>query len=557
MLHKSVWALGLWLVLAALSIAQDSPLPDAKSPRAKKAEPKKPEPALVVQVKPYDGLIADVKYIARLVNRPDLADQVEGAAGAYIGEKGPASAGVDAARPILAYVVAEQAERQPFAVMLPVADEDVLLQFLKQRNVAAQKGDDGVYKLDLASPLGGATYLKFAHRYAYFSIDKRLLLEDTLFPPEKLAAEDAKLVLGVTLFVDRINEETKQIILGQIENRLADVRDRDREGESDNDRRRRRDGINAMSQLIKTVMTDGKSLAIQLNVDRQNDDLGLHVAFEGKPLTILSQSIIAMGGNRTRFAAADGAALHVGLNLSVPLLFRPFIGMAVDNGIKDVIAREADPQKREVTEKLALAVAPTLKRGVIDLHLAAGGPGADGFFNLLLALAVENGHGIETALKLAVERAPEEIKSRVALDAQRKDDLSIHKIALRDKELPADAKRTVGNANLWAGFSNVAVMVGLGAEPEAMFRGVTARNEPAPSPAVLIEASLRRLAALDKARPNAVELANKAFGPESSGNDRIRVSLEGGSKLKFDVAVKGKVLHYFTLIGEHDRQSQP
>jgi len=47
-------------------------------------------------------------------------------------------------------------------------------------------------------------------------------------------------------------------------------------------------------------------------------------------------------------------------------------------------------------------------------------------------------------------------------------------------------------------------------------------------------------------------LAEKVFGSSPQGNDRMRLSLEGGAKLKLSASIKGLALQFFTQLRERD-----
>src|SRR3954447_13974948 len=80
-------------------------------------DPKPAEPALVVQLKPVEGLLADLKYFAGLVNPADQAAQLDGVIQAWAGSGGLAGTGVDPRRPFLAYAIAgPNGTDSPFAL---------------------------------------------------------------------------------------------------------------------------------------------------------------------------------------------------------------------------------------------------------------------------------------------------------------------------------------------------------------------------------------------------------------------------------------------------------
>jgi hypothetical protein len=372
------------------------------------SDPKPPEPTLVVQLKSVDGLLKDVKYLAKLVNQSDQADQLEGLISAVAGPNGLAGSGLDVNRPFLAYAIAKPTpgENAAFAVMVPIAEETTFLKLLDTLNIKSEQDEEGVRTLELPNP-PVSLHFKFANKYAYVTAQsKGNLRPKTIVPPERLAVADPNLILGMRVQLDQIPDELKNLALGQIELRLAGIKDQKKPDETPDQERMRRMGIDAISQAIKYVLSEGKTAELTLAINPIQDDITASLALAGKPNTMLGTLIGLMGGGKTRFAPAADAALHIGLNLAMPQMFRPLAGGLIDTGFKDLMARESDPAKKEVARKLFDAVGPTLKAGTIDLHLVGSGPNADGQFNVLAAVGVQNGMGIETAVKELVGKMP-------------------------------------------------------------------------------------------------------------------------------------------------------
>src|SRR5262245_57130722 len=86
---------------------------------ARAADDKAIEPSLLVRLKPLDGLIADVKYIAQLVGQGNGAEQLDGLIDAWVGDKGLAGSGIDRTKPVVLYAIATPGGTDsPFAFMI-------------------------------------------------------------------------------------------------------------------------------------------------------------------------------------------------------------------------------------------------------------------------------------------------------------------------------------------------------------------------------------------------------------------------------------------------------
>lgn len=508
------------------------------------AADKSPEPALIVQIKSLDGLLGDVKYIAKLFDQEDQVEQIDGVIAAWAGDKGLAGTGLDPKKPFLAYALASGGGvDSPFAVMLPVVDEALLLKFLENFQVKPEKDKDGIYSVELPNaPV--LLYVRLANGYAYVTAnDRDNIASQKLVAPDKLTAADANRLMGLTLRLDLIPDDLKQLILGQVERRMAELKDEAPPGESPEQARMRKAGIDMANQLVKVVLSEARALDFNTAIDRAKDDFAVGLSIDGKPDTMMKLVISAMASGTTKFVPSSDTAFHAGLNVSVPAIFRPLLGTIIDSGMKDAVEREADPTRREIAKKLFSSIVPTLKAGVLDLHLAAGSAAATGKYNVVAGLGVENGLGIENAVKFTVGQIPAADRGNIRLDVAKLDNMNVHQLKL--DQLDRAGQRLFGtDASAWAAFAPSAMMLGVGGDGATSFRGLAAGNTAKPAPLLLVEGSVARMTPLaDDARARTV--ADRVFGQAPDGTDRFRVSLEGGPRLELKASVKGLVLKYF------------
>ncbi len=514
---------------------------------ARAADDAAAEPALVVRLKSIDGLISDAKYFANLVGQANSAEQLEPLAGAWAGDKGLAGTGIDLKRPIYLYALATSGGvDSPFALMVPISDEAAFLKLLENMHIKFEKDKDGVYTVDLPnSP--APLFFRLANNCLYVTaMDRGHLDHKKLVAPDKMATNNPNQLLGVTLSMDRIPDDVKQMALGQIEMRLADIKNRKNDGETPDQARSRRQGLDVLAVVTKTVLSEGKSLDFHWNIDRAKDDVSMSFTAEAKPGTMMAASIEMLGNGKTRFAPASDSSLHVGLNFAIPEALRvwmPFLEM----GLKDQVATQKDPQKKAMAAKAIEALWPTLKAGVIDLHLAVGSPNSGGNYNLLTAIGVQGGDKIESTLRELIGKLPETDRAQIKIDATKIGDVSLHQLKI-DK-LDPEAKRLFGNnASAWAGIGKTAMMLGLGGDAAAAFAALTSSDVLKPAPAIVIEGSVSKLASLDK-DPVSSTIAAQVFG-STPGTDRFRLSLDGGQQLKLSASFKGRGLTFLQQLNE-------
>src|SRR5262245_44939447 len=180
------------------------------------------EPTVVVQLKSIDGLLADVKYAAKLVGQENAAEQLDGIISAWTQDKGIGGMGLDSKRPFLAYAVATTGgQDSPFAVMIPISDETTVLNVLKSLPLKIEKGQDDIYDVEVPnSP--ASVHIRFANKYAYVTaMDRKHLDSAKLVTPDQLTPANANTLLGLSFRLDQIPDELKQIMLSQVERRLA------------------------------------------------------------------------------------------------------------------------------------------------------------------------------------------------------------------------------------------------------------------------------------------------------------------------------------------------
>ncbi|MFL5329541.1 MAG: hypothetical protein ACJ8C4_11555 [Gemmataceae bacterium] len=515
------------------------------------------EPAIVIQAKSINALFADLKYIAKLVDQADAIDQLEQLIAVAAGPKGLVSTGLDVERPFLAYMTAASSPSDspigPSAIMIPISDDQTLMGFMNGFGIVPPKDKNGVYTT-MAPNAPTAIHFKFAKKYLYLTaMDKSFLDDDRLIAPEKLASADKNTLVNISLHVDQIPDQIKQLLLGQTELRLADIKDRNYDGESDNQQRIRKQAIDGISYALKSVLSEAKSIELQVSVDKDKDDLNLSFSVDGKPKTFLNNAIKFLGTGRTHLAVSDNAALHVGVNLAVPEILRGLIGVGLDKLVKETIDNEADEAKKQFARKVFAAVAPTLKSGELDLHLTAAPASSKGTFNVLAGVSVKHGAKIDAVVKELVGQLPDEAKSHISLDAEKSGEMNLHKLTLDEKTIDPQTQKLLGpNACVWTGISPVAVVFGVGASGSETAGCLKSMAEGKPSPALLVSASVAALAPLDNSHAGAAQLAETIFSAAPAGSDRVQLTLDGGAKLKLSISFKGLLIKYFHQL--HERQ---
>src|SRR5262249_22957225 len=120
-----------------------------------------------------------------------------------------------------------------FVLLVPVSDEKAFLGLFEKFDVKPEKGADDVYTMNLPG-LPVQAFVRFAHKYAYVALpDKAALTKDRLVPPAKLFAAKQTEVASARVQVDHFPDNLKQLALGQVELKLANLQDEKVEGETE------------------------------------------------------------------------------------------------------------------------------------------------------------------------------------------------------------------------------------------------------------------------------------------------------------------------------------
>src|SRR5262249_25407424 len=126
------------------------------------ADDKPAAPTFYVRMKSIENLVADGRYLAELADKADDFKQYEGVYKSML--KGNSLEGSDVTKPIGAYgFLGANIVDSKVVVLIPVADEKALLDFLGTKDIKPEKDKDGVYKVDVPN-VPQPVYFRFANK---------------------------------------------------------------------------------------------------------------------------------------------------------------------------------------------------------------------------------------------------------------------------------------------------------------------------------------------------------------------------------------------------------
>jgi hypothetical protein len=443
--------------------------------------------------------------------------------------------------------------------MVPVADEKAFLALLENLNLKPQKGKDGLYTVQAENTLAPAVYFRIANDYAYATVLNEAVIDRAALPsPAQVLPPGRRGVAVATVHVDRIPENIKQLALGQLGLRLADLRDRSFKGETKAENEFWKQAFEELAANVKAVLRDGRELTLRLDVDRTRHDLALDLTADAKPDSKLAANLAGLGQAKSRFAEllSPDAALQGLVRLTLSEGLREALRPVIDESIARTLDKAENQERREQAEQFFKSLRPTLDSGDVDAVAVLRAPAGGGPHTLLLGYKLKDGGAVDRAFHDVVKGLREGDRARIKLDADQAGAVKIHRLDVQ-KDFDEKARQAFGDNPLYLALGPDAALLVFGADGAATVKKALAARPGAAEP-LRLEVSMARLApaiAIDRkdSKGDAVKAAREAFG-EDRDADRVGLVLEGGKALRLRLSMKGQVLKFISLL---DRTEQP
>src|SRR5205823_3659724 len=113
-------------------------------------------------------------------------------------------------------------------------------------------------------------------------------------------------VAAVTIRLDRVPREAKDIALTQIEMRAAEARERESKNLTPAEAKFRAQAADILMQQIKMLFTDGAAIEAQFAIDRKADDLSLQLGLAARPDSPLAGALTALSAGQSLFGGFKG-----------------------------------------------------------------------------------------------------------------------------------------------------------------------------------------------------------------------------------------------------------
>jgi len=544
----------LGLALAGLLLLAPTARADDK-PGDKTPEPASSfKPAALLRIEAIDDLFADLRYILKQAGQKEVGDQLEMGLKLLTGGKG--LAGIDTKKPIGLYAsVASKLNESQVMLLLPISDEKKFIEFLNERDIKPEKGNNGVYTLNLDN-LPFPILARFANNYLYatakFNKDVKMPARDKLPKPAAVLAGGSG-ALSLTANVDRLPNQIRKVAISFVALQLGNLKEEKLENETDAQLALRGAMLDELAAQFKLIVEEGGPIQLKLNVDRKKHDLSMSFNLAGKPNTTLAKNIIALARTKSLGAALMGSDSALGgyLNLTLPASVVKKLGPVVDESIKKGLDN-ADKEARELLKPVATALEATAKSGRLDLAFDMRGPFKSGKYTVVASGEVKNGDKIEAALRKAIAKLPEEKRKPIKLDEAKVGSVNIHRI--EQKNIDAKTKAILGDGPMYVAIRKDAVLFSMGEDALTVLK-TAVKAESKTGNLVRMEASLARMAKLiGQTQAGAEAAAKEAF--KEKGSDKVTLLIKAGASFEAKMNVKSAVLTFAGLMDKAQKDKQ-
>ena len=168
--------------------------------------------------------------------------------------------------------------------------------------------------------------------------DGKLLAPATVLPAENVGTLSARLNFA------GIPKDQRDFLLGQVELKLNDLKERKHAGETAAQKELRIQAIDELALTLKSLLQDSGSLSVRLAIDRPANELSLSVDLAARPGSTLAKNIAALAETKSAVAGLIGtkSAASTRLTVSVPSGMRKALGPAVDDAFAQVLKGAKD-----------------------------------------------------------------------------------------------------------------------------------------------------------------------------------------------------------------------
>jgi hypothetical protein len=491
-------------------------------------------------------LLQNVNLVVKLVGQDQVANQLEGLIKSKIGKKG--LEGMDTSRPFGAYVrFGKTLDDVSGAILVPMIDDKTFLNWLGDLGIEYKKDKDGIYtyKTDKNVDL----YFRFAHQYLYVTgVNAESIQGKNLPEPAKALAIPGDAAVSIVARVEQIPDAAKLLVLAELQKAVDAAQKKAEPGETKVQAAFRVALLGDFHKFASGMVRDAAEVRFDLDVSDKSKELNVSFNVTAKPQSELAKTIKGLGDLKSPLAGlvkADAAfqgAVHLSLPDALSKAFSKLIEEVKDNAIKGI----QDPAKKTQAKALFDALMPTAKAGEFQAVAAVVGP-KDSHYTLLGAIKLKDGDKlgktVHDLLKDALLNIPAEQKDKYKLDFDSVGPIKIHRFEVpKEPNLDKLIADVAGDNQLYVAFRDDALFLALGKESLATLKAVLAKTDSAPSPPLLFDFDVARMANLMAQTDEQKALAARLFAKGEIG--RVRLTIDGGTSLQARLQMRLNVLEF-------------
>jgi|GEM_PF-3823365 len=483
------------------------------------------DPAVLVETQPLGELLRQAKSVGEVIasgGKNGAVEDFQTGWSSVLGENLEKLKSLDLGRPLGGYGMLN--DKMMGAVLIPVADEKGFLELLGTLGIEAKPAQDGKYDVRLPPGMPPAQ-LRFADKYAHLAFGPTVLATGpNPIPAAKVfTAPAGKPSLLVVIRPDRISPLLRNLFLSAMQN-SNDVQLNKRPGETEAGFKGRLYGQQLANDVIGSLVSESESLTYGFDLNKN-----------GKLLMDLRVTPRA-GTKQAEYIAAVGEAKAQPIEIPLPGKTGMIMSAAgakfdgIRQAMLDAMGQEENPVGQGVLKilKKHWEVVPT------DLAMRMNVAGDEPNFSF--SIAIQDGEGLEKALREFVQTLPAEEQKQVQFNVAKANNLSIHSLTTS-----AEAPENPLFQTVYLGIGkNVIVLVGGKGTLEALQK---AKTDGTPVRAMVfaeIAASVitnlpnsdpKKKARSAKLQPKVDALAKKLF--TTPGTDKMLMTVTGGPSLLF------------------------
>ena len=497
----------------------------------------------VLSVRSVDQVVSDAKYVLRMAGKEDLIDRLDGTVATYLGK------GIDRTRPFGIYL-SGFGDEPPAVALIPFTTEAEFADFLKGLNLEVSAGEKGLRSVDL--PFNKKLFFRFDKKYIFAADREELLKGELPEPTELLSGAGKNNLIAFSMRIDQLPAEAKQKLIASMQQDIQ-RNSAKRATETAAEHEARVFGMRLVVGLAQQIVAEAKELAFSFNVDQPRHSLNADFALSGKSGSKLAEQIRAFGSARSAFGGITGdSALYLVASLPIPPELRKELDALIDKIVQEALGREQVPMNKTIGEKVFRTLEPTLKSDALDLALMMKGPAPDQKYTFIGALKVKEGLKIEALVKEMIQQMPEAERKRIKLilDHDKVGGIGIH--SFMPTKSDARVQEVFGSQEVFFAFRNDALLFALGSHGDAQLKHcletLAANRETGATTGLQAELAVSRIAMVAGDEQNARFQAAIKQAFKAPGQDRIRISIQGGDGLHLRVEVSAYMLKFFVVM---------